>query len=263
MSAVAIIDTPPQPAPVSEATNLLAVIASAASNPNVDVDKMERLMQMHRDEIARQAAQAYAEGLVRVQRNMPTVRKDRTNTQTNSTYATLEAVNRVVTPLYTAEGFALSFGTEDSPLSEHVRIVCDVIHRDGHSRRYFYDAPMDGHGIGGKVNKTPTHARGSAVAYGRRYLTNMIFNLTTSDEDDDGNAASETPEQAEAAERAAAAAEAERSRSANLAAAIEACDTIDDLKRVKTDMSTAYGGTMIPAELVQAWNARKKLVTRP
>lgn len=186
MNAVAKIE--PQ-AESSGAGNILAVIARAAADPTVDVGKMERLMQMHRDEIARQAAQAYAEGLVAVQKAMPTVRKDRLNTQTNSTYATLEAVNRLVTPIYTAHGFALSFGTEESPVAEHVRIVCDVLHRDGHSRRYVYDAPMDGHGIGGKVNKTPTHARGSAISYGRRYLTNMIFNLTASDEDDDGNGA--------------------------------------------------------------------------
>lgn len=246
-------------AAVGEAGSLLAVIARAAADPAVDVGKMERLMQMHRDELARQAAQAYAEGLVRVQRAMPTVRKDRTNTQTNSNYATLEAVNRAVTPIYTNEGFALSFGTEDSPLAEHVRIVCDVIHRDGHSRRYFYDAPMDGHGIGGKVNKTPTHARGSAISYGRRYLTNLIFNLTTSNEDDDGNGASggeEDPAAIEAREKA-------EKLVANLSSAIEASDTIAELQRVKSEMTKAYGGTMVPAELVQAWNARKRLVAKP
>ncbi|MEY5061063.1 MAG: hypothetical protein RIS45_984 [Planctomycetota bacterium] len=232
-------------AAVGEAGSLLAVIARAAADPAVDVGKMERLMQMHRDELARQAAQAYAEGLVRVQRAMPTVHKDRTNTQTNSNYATLEAVNRAITPIYTAEGFALSFGTEDSPLAEHVRIVCDVIHRDGHSRRYFYDAPMDGHGIGGKVNKTPTHARGSAISYGRRYLTNLIFNLTTSDEDDDGNAATGSQDDDAA------------SKVANWRAAIDECNDVDSLKARKKEMNDAYA-VMVPPTLVQAYNARLK-----
>ena len=43
-------------AAVGEAGSLLAVIARAAADPAVDVEKMERLMQMHRDELARQAA---------------------------------------------------------------------------------------------------------------------------------------------------------------------------------------------------------------
>lgn len=40
--------------------------------------------------------------------------------------------------------------------------------------------------------KTKTHATGSAVSYGMRYLLKMIFNIAVSDRDDDGNAAAQT-----------------------------------------------------------------------
>jgi hypothetical protein len=39
---------------------------------------------------------------------------------------------------------------------------------------------------------TKTHATGSAVSYGMRYLLKMIFNIAVSDRDDDGNAASDS-----------------------------------------------------------------------
>src|SRR5690606_13936913 len=113
----------------------------------------------------RQAEQAFSDAMKAAQADMPMVGKDRHNTQTNSDYATLDAINKAITPVYTLHGFSLTFDTEDSPLEGHVRVVCRVLHRDGHSKSYNYDTPMDGTGIGGKVNKTPTHARGSAITY--------------------------------------------------------------------------------------------------
>lgn len=174
---------------ISDNSALMNAIAQAARDPSVDVDKMERLFAMHEKMQDRMAEQAFSDAMKAAQAQMPTVAKDRHNTQTNSDYATLDAINKAITPVYTAHGFSLSYDTEDSPLDGHVRVVCHVLHRDGHSKSYRYDTPMDSAGIGGKVNKTPTHARGSAITYGRRYLVLMIFNLTTG-YDDDGNSAS-------------------------------------------------------------------------
>ena len=49
--------------------------------------------------------------------------------------------------------------------------------------------PADGKGAQGRDVMTRTHATGSAVSYGRRYLLLMIFNIAVGGEDDDGNAA--------------------------------------------------------------------------
>lgn len=178
-----------QVVPLADTAALVSAIANAARDPNVDVEKMERLWAMHEKMQDRQAEQAFSEAMKAAQSEMPTIGKDRHNTQTNSDYATLDAIIQRITPVYTRHGFSLTFDTSDSPLTDHVRVVCRVLHRDGHSKTYSYDTPMDATGIGGKVNKTPTHARGSAITYGRRYLTLMIFNLSTG-YDDDGNASS-------------------------------------------------------------------------
>lgn len=191
MSNLAKIDQMPAAnvVAINDSAALMAAVARAASDPTVDVEKMERLFAMHERMEARQAQQAFAAALTAAQSEMPLIAKDRTNAQTSSDYATLDAINARIVPVYTRHGLSLSFDTGDSPLPEHVRVLCRVSHVGGHSQTYTHDNPLDLTGIGGKVNKTATHGRGSAITYARRYLTLLIFNLRTG-YDDDGNAAS-------------------------------------------------------------------------
>lgn len=174
---------------MDQSSTIIEVIERAALNPDVDIDKMERLLAMQERVMSKRAEQAYTESMILAQQRMPVIRKDKDNKQTGSSYATLENINKIITPIYTGEGFTLSFGTEDSPIDGYVRIVCDIRHSSGHKERYHYDSPPDDSGIAGKVNKTTTHARASAISYGQRYLIKLIFNLTLEGEDDDGNAA--------------------------------------------------------------------------
>lgn len=51
---------------------------------------------------------------------------------------------------------------------------------------------MDMVGIKGNANKTATHGFGSTISYGRRYLTLLVFNITLTNEDNDGNTAQDT-----------------------------------------------------------------------
>ena len=57
MTAVATIQQN-QPIQQPEAISMLSVIARAAADPSVDLDKMERLMQMHERMQAKQAEAA-------------------------------------------------------------------------------------------------------------------------------------------------------------------------------------------------------------
>lgn len=188
MNQVATIQQPPQELqPVNDGASLMQAIARAASDPTVDVDKMERMFAMYEKMQDRSREQLFAEAMSEAQRRMPRILKDKTNKQTNSLYAALESILAAITPIYTDCGFSLSFGSVKSDLEKHVGITCDVLHSGGHVRSYHYDAPIDDEGIQGNKNKTLTHGRGSAISYGRRYLTCMIFNLTVGGEDNDGN----------------------------------------------------------------------------
>jgi hypothetical protein len=175
-----------------------------AINQNVPVETLERLFAMDERIRARNAEVAFNEALTAVQEHMPRIQKDAENKQTSSMYARLETVNQALIPVYTQHGFSLSFGTEESKKEDHERVICYVSHKSGHTRTYHYDSPLDMTGIAGKVNKTRTHGSGSALSYGRRYLTLMIFNATMAGEDDDGQAAGgEVPAEEQQAPRMA------------------------------------------------------------
>jgi len=166
------------------------MIERMATNQDVDVDKFERLMAMQEKMLDREAEQAYTRAMVAVQSDIEAVTRDKMNPQTKSRFVSLEAMKKVVVPVYTANGFALSYGEGETEKENNVRVTCKVMHSGGHSESFFYDCPIDDKGIQGKVNKTPTHGKASAVTYGERYILKLIFNITIQDEDDDGNAAS-------------------------------------------------------------------------
>lgn len=234
-------------------TGLQAALQQALMLPEQGVERLERMWEMHKEMQDRDAAREYAAAMQRTQAAMPNIRKRGKNKQTNSQYALLEDINQQVTPIYTREGFSLSFGTVRSELEGHVGIVCDVLHSAGHSRTYTYDAPIDDVGIKGEKNKTQTHGRGSAISYGQRYLVKMIFNLTIGGEDDDGNAAGENDAQRIAREIAQ-----------EWVQVAEGLKTLEDYTTRKGEVLQAYGGkaSNLPPEVRAAFN-RAAEATKP
>lgn len=179
------------PAPVSanESAAIFQIIERAARDPNIDIDKMQRLMEMRETEMTRIAKQAFNASMKAAQAEMPQVVRDAENKHTKSTYARYEAISAAMQPVVDKHGFSLSFGTEDSPLDHHKRIICDVGHCEGYEKRFHLDLPLDSAGSQGKANKNATQAVGSTLSYGRRYLKTLIFDVAVRDEDDDGRAA--------------------------------------------------------------------------
>jgi hypothetical protein len=188
---------PPPPATANavairepEPPSLIAVIARAASDKRVDVAKMKELLAMQQAIEGRDAEREFNRALLLAQSEIPKIVKDRENTSTHSQYATLEKVSTQVDHIARKHGFTMSFGTDDSPLAGHYRIVCDLAHSGGHTRRYQCD--LQGDVLGPKGNptqKTPIQGTGSTMSYGRRYLKVMMFDLVIVGEDKDGNRA--------------------------------------------------------------------------
>ncbi len=168
-------------------SGLLDVIARAARDPNVDIDKMERLIAMQERIQARDAEVAFNQALNAAQKEMRPIAANASNPQTKSRYATFDKLDRVLRPIYTEHGFSLSFDEGDSPKPEHVRVICYVSHVIGHTRTYHRDMPADGKGAKGGDVMTKTHAAGAAGSYGARYLLKGIFNVAVGEDDEDGN----------------------------------------------------------------------------
>ena len=108
-----------------EPVSLLQVIERASRDPNVDIDKMERLMAMHERMTAKQAESEFNDAIVACQNECGTISADATNPQTRSKYASYAQLDRTLRPIYTKHGFSLSFDEGESK-PEMVRVVCIV-----------------------------------------------------------------------------------------------------------------------------------------
>lgn len=168
-------------------TSLLAVIASAATDPRVDVDKMERLLAMQRTIMAEQRQTAFAGALSRLQARLPQINKaGRIIVKGNerSRYARIEDIDLAIRPLLAEEGFAFSFDS-DSTDAKIFKLSCKLSHREGHSETKFIVLPIDA-----SEYRSNVQSIGSTVSYGKRQLIKMHLNIVERNEDDDGQGGS-------------------------------------------------------------------------
>ena len=177
---------------LSDSAAMMQMIGQAATDPAVDMDKMERLWGMKKEMDANDAEKAFNVAMSKAQSKMTTIVAESENEQTKSKYAKHETIAKAIKPVYTKEGFSITFSEGDSHKEKYIRVMAILRHKQGHSEKHHLDLPLDLTGIKGSVNKTDIHGTGSTYTYGRRYLTCMIFDVATGD-DDDGNAASAPP----------------------------------------------------------------------
>jgi hypothetical protein len=175
--------------PMSESQEMLDLVR----DPSVDPGKLKALLDMKNDERTQVAKTAYAVAMSSAQSSMDPVRKDCENRSTSSKYASYAALDRAIRKHYSANGFALSYNTEEITAADMMRVTCDVMHTAGYSKNFHIDIPIVTKGPRGNDVMTATHATMSANTYGKRGLLKMIFNIAEYAEDDDGNAAGRMP----------------------------------------------------------------------
>jgi len=185
------------PVPIQE-NSFLATIERLASRPDIDPDKIKQFMDMQERILDRNAKQAFNIDMMNAQREMPIVPTDANNQQTNSKYSLYKTILKKAKPIYTNYGFSIMFyegfdsveGGKWPPIPDgEIRTFADVMHREGHTKTVYIDMPTDDKGIKGSVNKTLPHAKKSSISYSRGALVCMVFNISTGQDDDDGNAA--------------------------------------------------------------------------
>lgn len=168
---------------VSESAAIIQVIERAAMNPDVDIDKMERLLQMQERVMERQAAMEYSAAMAAMQTEMPSIaERGKTN---NGKYATLEDIVDTVRPVMQKHGFAVSFRVKTA--DKGIEVTGVLMHKGGHREETAMLLPADTSG-----NKNAVQAFGSTTSYGKRYVLCALLNITTRDEDDDGVSAAPT-----------------------------------------------------------------------
>lgn len=172
-------------APISNDTNIMAVISRAAADPACDIDKLERLMAMHERMQARDAQAEFNAAMAAMQSDIPSIAERGAivvNGQKRSDYATFEDINDVIKPIMQTHGFAITFKVEN--VAAGLSVTGILMHRAGHREETTMLLPLDTSG-----SKNAVQAVGSSTSYGKRYVMSALLNLTTRGEDDDGHAA--------------------------------------------------------------------------
>lgn len=172
-------------APMDPMQMIQAAFESAIQNKQ-GLEVVDRILEQQKWMMQHREEEQFNAALRRIQDKLKPIAKRGKNEQTNSRYALHDDIDTMIDPLIQAEGMTLSFSPEPSDQPQMVRVV-GVLSLGAYSRRYPLDMPTDGQGPKGGGVMTRTHATGSGIAYGIRYIKRMIFNLRM--KDDDGNAA--------------------------------------------------------------------------
>ncbi len=174
------------PAAPQHAPSILEIVQRAAADPQTDVTKMERLLEMARQMKADEAKVSYFAALSEMQDELPIIAERGeikiSENKKGQKYAFWADINTAIKPIMKRHGFALSFrtGQQDAKIT----ITGVLSHKDGHSEETTIHLPSDTSG-----SKNAVQAVGSSTSYGKRYVTGALLNLTYGDEKDDGGQA--------------------------------------------------------------------------
>jgi len=162
---------------LNQAESMIQVIENAMTNPDVDILKLEKLLDVQERIMDRQAEIDFNQAMAEMQPKIPPIHKS--SKGHNSDYAKYEDIDKQVRPLYTDHGFSISFNSkrlEDG----NVIYYGTLKHKNGHKETAEIDLPSDTSG-----SKNAVQAKGSSMSYAKRYLICMLLNIVTADEDDD------------------------------------------------------------------------------
>ena len=161
-----------------QSDSVLAVISKAAASKDIDVDKMQALLDMQERIMDKGAEAAFNQSMVKALSEIPSF--EETTKGHNFQYATFESINKVVKPILANNDLFMTFST-NFQTEGGLMVTATVTHKDGHAKQTTGLFPFDTSG-----SKNQIQAVGSAISYGKRYMQNALLNITTHGEDDDG-----------------------------------------------------------------------------
>ena len=176
--------------PQGEAAAFLGMLERLATDPHVDVAKMQAILDVQERVLNKRALAEFNAAFARLAGNLPSIKRDGTvayedkqgNKKEAFKFARWEDIMAAIRPALDAEGFALTFKAEPRGETGGGLIVTGkLMHIGGHSEQASIPLPLDS--SGGKNN---LQGYGSTFSYGKRYTATMLLNIVTEGEDDDG-----------------------------------------------------------------------------
>lgn len=165
--------------------NVALMFERLAKDPSVDVEKLQRLIDMQRDILRHNAEAQFWEAFATMQGELPTITEDGSivvEGQVRSRYSTNENIQECIRPILQKHGFALSFRNIKGEKTYTTRGI--LAHRGGHKETDDFESLPDN---GGRMNDI--QRIGSMRSYGQRYTTISLLNIVSrapQDRDRDG-----------------------------------------------------------------------------
>ena len=160
-------------------------LLNIAIEKGADLEKLEKLMDLQIKWESNQARKAYHVAMAAFKANLPTVVKDKTNSQYKSKYASEDALINTINPELSKHGLSATF--DFAQTGDEIKVTCNITHADGHRESVSLSGKADGSG-----SKNPLQQIKSTTTYLRKATFEAITGIASSDNeaDDDGNGAS-------------------------------------------------------------------------
>ena len=174
----------------SPAAGLMRIIERAVLDPNLDIERIERLLAVKERWDCEEARKTFGAALARAQARMPIVDKNvhvffegkSGRADTDYWHAGFGNLVGTIGPVLAAEG--LSFAHNVIQDGNEITIECVLTHDDGHSRKVSMTAPPDDTGGKNRIQQIR-----STKTYLKRATLEAIAGAATADDDDDGRGA--------------------------------------------------------------------------
>lgn len=168
------------------ATGFDRFIEMAISQPNFNVESLERLLAMQKDIMKTQAKAAYDEAMRAFQAECPVIEKhkkvmNKDGKTVRYIYAPIDDIINQVKVLLAKHGFSYRLGQEvNKPKDNWITVYCTATHAAGHSETEKFELPL-----GNAQFMTAQQEVGAARTFGSRYCFLGVFGIMTGDEDTD------------------------------------------------------------------------------
>lgn len=159
---------------------MVSMIERVATDPNSDLAKLERMLDLKERHDAQVAKSAFAKAFARASADFPTIPLNGKG-HNGKPYATLEDITKLTRPVLSENGLALTFSID---VGESVVVTAKLMHEGGHSEATSMALPRDTSG-----SKNAVQAVGSTQKYGQRYTAQAILGLSLGQDDEDDGAA--------------------------------------------------------------------------
>lgn len=188
----------------SNVGSMLSIIERASKDPTIDVEKMERLMQMAERMEARDAKRAFTSDMVKLKAAMPAIqaRKSVPNDDGTTRYkfAPLDEIDGKLRPIALQYGFTYSFSEAPAEPGK-VTKVCKIQHISGHSEENPFTVRVGK----GPPKSSEAQGDGAAATYAQRRALCDAFGIVVESDTDGASPREEghpiTAEQAAELER--------------------------------------------------------------